>query len=310
MTTPLERAIEALSDPNVSLSDALRLVLIVAKRVKSDELTGWVSGELNGYRDSQATLPGYRTTESLPIKLHFDGPRGSSYTRSISSTEVPDNLDPLSEGRGFYEPVAELQAICDRADDDASFPMPVSWVQLYRQHPQSPKVSMMQLNGARVLIPKHYLLGILDRIKSNALDLLLELEEVDLSIGSPGGVSAENNGDVRRVIHTHLTQNIYGGNVTNVQGDNAVTATGDGAIAIQISTGDHEALLQQVRELLTEEAASDLAKALDEDGESEGPATRKWLQKVKNGGYTLAGGMTVNAAYDGAVELLKLYFGG
>lgn len=49
MTTALEAAIDALSDPSVTMPDALRRLLVVSRRIGAEELTAWLRGELNGY---------------------------------------------------------------------------------------------------------------------------------------------------------------------------------------------------------------------------------------------------------------------
>lgn len=88
MTTALEMAIEALSDPSVTLPDALRRLLVVSRRIGADDLSDWVRGELNGY-PLDGELPTYRAGKHLPIKLRFDGPMQSSATRLVTAGPVP-----------------------------------------------------------------------------------------------------------------------------------------------------------------------------------------------------------------------------
>lgn len=46
------------TDPSVSTADLLRKALVVASRLAAPELVGWISSELNGYKDGE--IPEYR----------------------------------------------------------------------------------------------------------------------------------------------------------------------------------------------------------------------------------------------------------
>jgi hypothetical protein len=75
MTTAMERAVDALSDPSVGLPDALRALLVVSRRIEATELTTWLRGELDGYGPATA-VPAYREGGNLPVHFHLsDNPR-------------------------------------------------------------------------------------------------------------------------------------------------------------------------------------------------------------------------------------------
>ncbi|WP_166351028.1 hypothetical protein [Phytoactinopolyspora limicola] len=310
MPTAMENAIEALSDPNVSLPDALRRLLVVSRRIGADELSQWLRGELNGYA-SDAEVPTYRAGRHLPIKLQYDGLMGGSISRSLTAAELPDRLSNVMEGMAFREPVAELEALT-RGDADPQLTLPVAWIALYRQLAEEgkvPSMEMMILNHAGVTMPRTHLTGILDRVKSTALDLALSLEDVSPQVGDTGGPTTADEPRLEREVQVHLTQLFANGSTITI-GDHATIASGESATAIRVDPGDIDGLLRAATTFLQPDGVESLAEALRTDGNQPAEATRRFLDRVKNGGYLLAGGVAGNAAYDGLVALLKQAFPG
>lgn len=310
MASALERAVGALSDPEVGLPDALRALLVVSRRIEATELTAWLHGELDGY-GAGVSVPSYRESRGLPIDLQFEGPFGSSAKHSLYPRELPDALREAVQDQDIRAPVAELVEL-SQGERDPIWPLPVQWVLLYRElaeHRQAPTYEMMQLNQAAVKIPSTHLKGILDRIKTAALELALSLEDVSLEAGAAGGPTVVDEPRLAQQVTIHLTQ-LYADGATFTLGDNATVASGAGAMAVTISAGDVEGLLKAARALVGVEGARELAQALADDGGQPGPQTRTFLHRVKQGGVVLAGGITTNGAYDGLVALLGQVFGG
>jgi hypothetical protein len=303
-------AIDALADPQVVLPDALRRLLVVSRRIGAADLSNWVLGELNGYTDD-AELPKYRRPEGLSIKLRFDGPMQSSATRHVSAAELPRKLSSVTEGHGFREPVAELSSLAN-ADDDPELQLPLGWIASYRRFAEerkAPSIEYMVLNHAGISIPRTHLQGILDRIKSTALDLALSLEDVSPHVGDSGGPTVEDEPMLARQIQIHLTQ-VFASDSTITLGDNATVASGVDAIAVHVDAGDIDALLSAAAALLQPDAVEALAQALRHDGALPAAATKTFLDRVKAGAVGLVGGVTSNAAYDSLVVLLKRAFPG
>lgn len=96
MATALERAIESLTDPNVSIADALRGLLVVSRRISAEDLSAWLKSELDGYEADQ-DVPTYRCGDYFPISVRFEGYAGTHATRRLSQRELPDELS-LAEG--------------------------------------------------------------------------------------------------------------------------------------------------------------------------------------------------------------------
>ena len=310
MATALERAVDALSDPEVGLPDALRTLLVVSHRISAEQLSTWLRNELDGYKAGDS-IPGYRQGGNLPIDLRFEGPFGSSANHSLYPRELPEVLREAVKDQDLYAPVAELVEL-SQGDQDPIWSLPVQWVLLYRDladKRQAPTYDMMQLNHAAVKIPTTHLKGILDRIKTTALDLALSLEDISPKVGVSGGPTVADEPRLAQQVTIHLTQ-LFGDKATVTVGDNATVASAAGAVAVAVAAGDVAGLLEAARNLLAGEAVAELAAALEEDGGQPGPETTEFLDRVKQGGVLLAGGITTNAAYDGLVALLGQVFGG
>ncbi|WP_147916122.1 hypothetical protein [Ruania zhangjianzhongii] len=206
MSNYLARAIEGLSTPGVELPDALRGLYVVSRRLRADDLTAWLRAELDGYPDDRPAPP-YRTAEQLPIELHFDGMMRTSDTMRVAGNDLPEGLGAALRERPMRQPVAELAALA-ASDREVGSDLPPTWVDLYRQHIETgsiPHIQMMVLNRARVLVPHTYLLGILDRVKSNALDLALDLEQVAVDAGDAGGPTINDEPTLAEVVTQHMT---------------------------------------------------------------------------------------------------------
>lgn len=310
VSTALERAVDALSDPEVGLPDALRALLVVSRRIGATELSAWLRGELDGYAAGVA-VPSYREHGDMPIDLHFEGPFGASAKRTVSPRELPEALRGAVQGLDVRAPVAELVELCE-GDRDPMRPLPVQWVARYREFAkkmQAPTYEMMQLNHAAVKIPATHLKGLLDRIKTAALELALSLEDVSPVAGVAGGPTVTDEPRLAKQVTIHLTQ-LYADGATITLGDNATVATGAGAVAVELTVGDVEGLLKAARTFLGDGGVADLEKALEEDGGQPGRATNRFLDRVKQGAVVLAAGVTTNGAYDGLVALIGQVFSG
>lgn len=310
MTTALESAISDLSNATVALPDALRRLLVVSRRIGSADLTEWLRGELNGYSGDVAA-PIYRQGEHLPIKLHFDGPMHSSSTMTVTASELPERLSSVMTGMDFREPIAELEALA-RGEDNPELQLPMAWIALYRslaEKEKVPSIYLHVLNRAGVMMPRTHLTGILDRVKSTALDLALSLEDLSPQVGDAGGPTVANEPRLAHEISVHLTQ-LFANGTTITVGDNATVASGTNAAAIRIEQGDIDGLLRAAGAFLQFEGIQALANAISSDGNTAAEATKSFLDRVKAGSYMLVGGITTNAAYDELLALLHQAFPG
>jgi hypothetical protein len=320
VTDALETAIGSLSAPNVPLPDALRGLLVVSRRIGAEELTLWLGRELRGYYtqgDAAAPdLPAYRNG-GWPIKLVFNGPFQSSSTSAITEEDLPERLRGVSDAVGLRQPIAELEALAV-GEDDPEIPLPAWWMGLFGQAMSRGEVRHpigFVLNHASVVLPRTYMRGVLDQIRTTALDLALGIEEIAPDAGEAGGPTVANDPRLDREIHVHMT-NIYsiggpvtvGDNAIVSTGDNATIATGEGATAIRVEPGDIAGLLQAAREIIEDDGVIALWDAIQTDGGEPAAATKSFLDRVNAGSVVLESGITTNAAYAGLVELLQQTF--
>jgi hypothetical protein len=311
VTTPLTAAIDSLSDPRVSLANSLRRLLIVSRRIGSDTLTAFIRDELGGYKD-RALVPPTRKPSGLTVSIRFDGFGGSYDTIRVGSGELPGNLGDVLEAVGFPEPVAELEALANAAgDSDPRIELPMMWVMLYREQIEKktvPHHPMMTANQAYIVLPRTHLQGLLDRLRTEALDLALDLEGASIDAGSPAGPTVESEPELARVVNNFISVHAAE-NATVTVGD-ANVAAGSGATAVQLSVGDVSGLLRAVDGILGPDGVRELREALDEDGGEPAAHTNSFLDRVKEGGYVLASGITTNGAYDGLMAMLHQVFPG
>lgn len=302
MPTALENAVDALSDESVALPDALRRLLVIARRIGADTLAEWIGHELNGYGPGDS-LPPYRSSAGLPVALRFVGPFQSSITRTFSVPELPEELRAAMEAVALREPLASCVALAGGGQDpELSFP--IHWVERYRQlaeQGQAVRLDMMTLDHAAARFPRTHLRGVLDRIRTTALELALSLEKESPDVGNPGGPTVDTDMGVARVVSI---------GVMNVYGAGANVAVGEGAQALQVTPGDVPALLAAAARYLQGEGVQALEAAIEVDGGMAGSSTSGVLEKVKKGFFTVAAGMSVNGAYDGLLQLLQAAFPG
>lgn len=324
VTDALETAISSLAAPDVSLPSALRGLLVVSRRIGAEELTRWLRYELNGYYQpgegadsTEPDLPSYRGGE-WPVRLGFDGPMRSEDSLTLGESELPNQLTGFSAASGLRQPIAELEALA-AGSSDPQRQLPMAWIALCREaieRGEVPHPPMFVLNRAAIVIPRTYLQGILDQIRTTALDLALGIEGVAPEAGETGGPTIENDQRLSKEVHLHMT-NIYanggavtvGDNATVSTGADATIASGEGATAVRVEAGDLDSLLQTARSFIGEEGVVALSEAIEADGGKPAAATTSFLQRVKSGAYVLASGISTNAAYAGLVELVQAFAG-
>lgn len=302
----LERITEGATSNKTSISEVLRLCLRLGRLLQNNDLVDWALSELNGY-ENKDILPDYRVLDS-PVTGHFSGSFGSS----IRNAHIPRGLIEEKHREVLFtnymtEPVVELEQLIRQgkgSDLLRSF-----WSGDEIAYYQSKEIYQgMVLSSAWRTLTKATISGILDTIRTRMLELTLNIkEEFDFEninkFGDNGAVINSRAEKVSQIFHN----TIYAGNV-------AVGNVGDTTQqSIQIESGDIEGLKNYLKDLgLTKELIKDLDEALDKDGSvtnRPGPATRKWLSKVK--GMIKRGSFSVatNAAGSLISTALRQYLG-
>ena len=179
----------------------------MARRMGAADLTAWLRAELDGYA-KEAELPDYRWATGLPIRLVFDGPFQSRQSYDVSARDIPEQLGNGLSQMGLREPIAELEALASGEENPRS-ELPSVWLELYRHYiseGKAPHVEGMILNRASVIIPKTHLLGAIDRIRTSALDLALNLEEVAPDVGDAHGPQVSDNPALADTVNIYMTK--------------------------------------------------------------------------------------------------------
>jgi hypothetical protein len=261
----------------------------------------------------------------MSIKLLFDGFMGTAQTMTLRKSDLPESLGSVVSGAKFRQPVAELQELAE-GDSDPGVQLPLSWIALYRQladENRAPHIEMMVLNRAVTSMPRTHLKGMLDRVKSTALDLALSLEDISPEVGTTGGPTVSNEPRIEQQVHLHLAPMYANGstislsentvvtsrdNATVSLGSNTNIASGRDSTAVHIDAGNIGSLLQAAENYLSPDGVEALNSALQSDGGEPATKTRGLLDRVKAGSFGLASGMSTNAAYDGLISLIQQAF--
>lgn len=305
MGNTLARAIDALNAPSVALPDGLRGLLIVATRMKSVPLKNWLRSELHGYV-AEDKVPSYREDLQVAVRMRFEGYAGMSSTIDLRPFDIPERLRAITKGMDLRQSTAEIETLV-QGNADSMIKLPACWVQQYRNLAEEGKaigVEMMVLNDARILISRNALMGMLDSIRTFAIEMALDVEGIAPEAGEAGGPTVDSDPELARSVDM-IVNNIYG-DVITAQGDSVNVASGAGAVAVQLSNEGMDALLEKARHYLTEESVGDLEEALLKDGKSKGRHTDAFLERLKNGSVSLLNGVVVSGAYDGIKTLFSM----
>jgi len=302
----LSKMIDGAADGSESLTSLLRQVKVLGSRIGADELADWATKELLGYGVDDE-VPAYRGPLSLPVVGTWAGFGGRRITNQpISSVGLDEGFRSGLFDRTMREPVAELEALATGDDDPGMMWDPFA-LTVYERKVASgeggARIAMMNLVEARLVLPRTVLVGVLDAVRNQVLELALALERVSSDVGEPDGPTVADDAQVSRVAQ-HFNFTIYG------DGTNIAT----GKKARQVSTvtkGDIEALTVAAQGIgLTPEAADKFREAILADGDEVGDNTGSFLDRVRAGTVDLVGNVSANIAASGLLELAGAYFGG
>jgi hypothetical protein len=250
------------TDRSVTLSDLLRKCQILAYRLRHEPFKEWVAHELTGYPD-EAALPAYRGPLDGQVRAHLVGTFGrEAKSIAVPITNFPKEMrDRVTEFR-FYQGVGTLDAlIADaRRNDDprviSPFPVEVAAAMPVWQGYQT--ISMWNE------LPVAAVAGILDQVRSRALEFVLEIEAENPEAGT--AATAEPPVPLARTDAIFYTV-IFGGNV----------AVGPGA-TVQVIQGDLGSLMAYLEaQGVSPEDRKELEAALAADRGKLGPRVRDWL---------------------------------
>lgn len=301
--TKLTEIIDAASDGTFTTSNLLRKVQTVAFRLRAEELGAWSQRELFGYKSTDP-VPGYRGPFPTPVTGVWSGPVGSRATNVVSYVGLPEDFINCWFRATIRQPVADLELL-GASDKNPSMSWDPFIVNEYNRHVAEKKGGagfyLMELIGATQAIPQNAIVGIIDAVRTTALQFALELEQVAPTAGEPGGPTTDDP-EVKQVTNNfHFTINGDGNNIA---------AGSDIQQKAVVKKGDIDSLVKAAVELgLQREAAEDLRSAVLADGPSPAEKTNNFVSKLRAGGYSLAGGVSSNLAADGVLQAVGAFFG-
>lgn len=293
MATLLDQIIDGSSDEGVKTPDLLRKVQVAATRIGAPGVVDWVKQELQGYTDD-SDLPSYRKMQTV-VMGHFTGPMQSQIKKQLPPY-------PGFEDDFFIEmrqPLITLQSFAE-AEEDAQLQWPIWRVEEYEKTGAF-AIQFYGLFGAWNVITRQSLLGVIDTVRSKAMEFALELQESFPDAGSVDGPSVAKNTAVAPIVF-NTTNNIYG--------HGANIATGSDIAQKSVVKGNPEEFKRQLKSLgLNDVEAEQFTQIIYEEQSIDKPRTKAFLEKVRAGSIAVGTAVPSNVIAGSLVELAKMYLG-
>lgn len=250
----LQDIVAAATQEECDVPSLLRKALVLASRLRNDELKTWVSHELNGYPEEDM-VPEYRRSDVISYGFFADRFVGRA-TLQVPVTVLPEQFRDKYRRVALQNPINALADLLARSKEKGS-EITLPWPSAARQYAQ--KVSPLQCISAWRSLSPSFVAGVIDTVKTRILLLSLDLEAADPSAGDvPSTQSSLSEARVSQIITTHIhgtVQNFSAG------GDNvSQTAT------LNVVAGDKQSLIRAVKSAgLQAEEIEELNQALAAD---------------------------------------------
>jgi hypothetical protein len=291
----LDEIIDGATGDSVSTANLLRKVQVASTRLGAREIVDWTKRELNGYKSDDA-LPSYRAAAPAAVQGVFTGPFQSVVRHDLQKPLTGDWDDAFQVT--YRMPLAELEAFA-ASDEDPAIEWPPFLVKAYEKT-GTMAVHMHVLFSAHVTIPRQRLHGVIDSIRTAALEFALELQQANPDAGTSGGPTVGSDAEVASVVN-NVTNNIYG-HGANIATGSSITQTSN------VAVGDFKALVEAAEKAgLGGTDALAFADAVREEAGVDGPKVKNFLERLQAGAVKLVGdvGVKVTAA---ELTTLALHF--
>ena len=112
--TPIVQLQQQVLDHQVPVSTLLRYAMLIATKIKDEEMIEWCGQELNGYNDGSQPRPEYRT-------VYGEYTATDAYGRDVPvHVEDPKYLELVTKVPVWMS-IGELESMLDRAREDSAF---------------------------------------------------------------------------------------------------------------------------------------------------------------------------------------------
>jgi len=192
-------------DAREPIGTLLRKCKILAVRLGSYEFKLWVDNELNGYSD-KTEVPEYRIM-TVGCKGHFSGPFGSS----MNNADIPSRCIKKKFRDGLFtsyvaQPISSIESLIEASDGDTvQEPWPADATAYFGMD----IYQGMNCIQAWKVIPVNALVGVIDKIRNNILNFVLEIESEAPEAGeAPINSKPVDNEKVQQIFHTYITGDV------------------------------------------------------------------------------------------------------
>jgi hypothetical protein len=294
--TLLDDIIAAATDSSASTPDLLRKVLIVARRVGAGEVEAWARYELEGY-PRNVDPPSYRHVLLHP-EGRFAGPENAREIQPLTRELMGLERHWSGQLRQSIEVLADLE----QGEGDSSYPWSRPDVDRYRASGEG--IVGMELATVYSKVSRSDLVGVLGKVRTRALDLALDLQADYPEAGEQGGPTVTNQPQMQQVVNNFTTTN-------NITGDGTNIAAGQDIYQrSKVRRGDDDALREGAGQLgLDAEAIEEFLTLVKEERNIEGPRSRGFLARVRDGAVALSGAVASDVAATTLIDLANGYLG-
>jgi AbiTii len=198
-------------DPKFPMTSILREAMVLASKLRSDELTTWVQSELEGFRND-AEIPVYRKFRAQSI--------GSGLNTAWRANNVPlptfilpDEMRDYVDNGVVGQGVRELESLLESKKTAFHKPWPDTLISYYNQLPQV----AMTLVSACIVFPRGVIVHVLDTVRTRLLQFVLEIEELNPGAGTIPSLEQVSPAITHQIFEKVIMNENYHGDVQKFQ---------------------------------------------------------------------------------------------
>lgn len=247
----LELQREAMNS-NSRMSDVLRKAMVVATKLKVQDLRAWVEAELKGYTKDKE-IPSYRKVNGT---LKAWNPYNGWIPVIVRHSELSERLSK----RSIAQPISELESLIQQKDEGAvlQVPLPHEWLMKFFADSKEFRLGMVPT----LIVDKSQIEGILDAVRNEILNWSLALESQGI-LGDGMSFSTEEVDKAKSTVY----------NIQSFQGilGNVASST--------VQVGDYSSIHSVLKEKgVSQKERNEIENLLDEIKTAK-PSRRKGLLK-------------------------------